>query len=234
MIPVMIVPVINRFDLLEKMLRTLEGKVKRFVIVENSCSGYFLPPEFNTYPIHWIRPPFVSMGYGGSINAGIIQTPEEEWWAFTNADLTFGPDDPAEIVRLMDEAPGPRIVTYGFCWGAINRKLIDLVGFFDDWTLFPIYFDDNDYARRVSLAGGEYIGYKGGIVHGDDGVGSLTIRSDDRMRLANNRTFPMNKERYIEKWGGAVGEETFTTPWNSGYPLWYTKPDIDGRRDRRW
>ena len=234
MIPVMIVPVINRFDLLEKMLRTLEGKVERFVIVENSCTGYQLPSSFDTYPIFWIRPPFVSMGYGGSINAGIIQTPESPWWAFTNADLTFGPDDPDEIVRLMEIPEGPKIVTHGYCWGAVNRELVDLIGFFDDWTLFPIYFDDNDYQRRVELAGAKFIPYQGGIVHGDNGKGSLTIRSDERMLLGNYRTFPMNRQRYIEKWGGLPAQETFTTPWNSGYPLWYTKPDIDGRRDRRW
>lgn len=233
-IPVLICPVINRFDLLEKMLTTVGHAAERIIVVENSCTGYLLPPEFDSLPVSYIRPPLVSLGYGGSLNAGIVQTADAPWWAFTNNDITFGPDDPDEIKRLMEVDLEPRMVTHGFCWGAINRACVDRVGLIDDWTIHPIYFDDNDYERRCRLGGVDWVPYQGGSVHGDEGVGSLTIRSDDRMKLGNDRTFPMNRQRYIEKWGGPPTEEQYDTPWNTGYPLWYTKPDIDGKRDRSW
>ena len=236
LIPVLICPVINRFDLLERMVRSIRGSVERFVIVECSCSGYSLPSEFDDLDVVYIRPPLVSLGYGGGINAGIIQTAGAPWWAFTNADIVFGPEDPPEIERLMNETQNPRMVTYGFAWGAINPATIDRVGLIDDWTFFPIYFDDNDYSRRCLLGGVEIINYKGGIVHGakEDGDGSVTIKSSDQYREGNNRTFPVNYNKYLEKWGGPPGWETFTTPWNSGYPLWYTKPDITGKHSRNW
>lgn len=234
MIPVLICPVINRFDLLEKMLRSVGRAANLVVIVENSCSGYNVPEDLEDLRIAYIRPPLVSLGYGGSINAAVIQTSGAPWWAFTNNDVTFGPDDPAEIERLMNEADGPRMVTHGFCWGAFNRAVVNTVGLIDDWTLHPIYFDDNDFERRCRLGGVEWIPYQGGIVHGDEGVGSLTIRSSAQYAVANARTFPENQLRYVAKWGGLPGNEQFTTPWNTGYPLWYTKPDIDGKYRRNW
>ena len=234
MIPVLICPVISGFDLLEKMLRSVGSSAERIIVVENSCSGYTLPEEFDSLPVSYIRPPLVSLGYGGSINAGIIQTPGAPWWAFTNHDIVFGPDDPAEIERLMNEASGPRVVTHGFCWGALNRDVVRQVGLVDDWTFHPIYYDDNDFYRRCQLANVEWVPYQGGIVHGDEGVGSKTIRSSDRFRIGNERTFPINGGNYYAKWGGMPGSERFTTPWDSGYPLWYTKPDIDGKHSRNW
>jgi len=232
-IPVLICPVINRFDLLERMLPSVASSVEQIVIVDNSITGYQAPPEIER--VAYIRPPLQGLGYGGGINAGIIQTSEAPWWAWSNADIVFGPDDPAEIERQMSQ-PGPRVMTFGFAWGALNREAIDRVGLIDDWTYHPIYFDDNDYQRRCELGGVEWVGYQGGIRHGEKGAGtdgSVTI-GEERFKKANHVSFPINEQRYVEKWGGMPGSERFTTPWDTGYPLWYTKPDIDGKRDRRW
>src|SRR5207244_4166695 len=100
----------------------------------------------------------------GSINFLIAQTPDAPWWFWASNDIVFGPGDLAEIVALMDGAGrGPRIVTNDYSWGAINRAVVDTIGLFDDWSFYPIYFDDNCLAYRCKLAGIEWVRYEGGI-----------------------------------------------------------------------
>lgn len=97
------------------------------------------------------------------------------------------------------------------CW-VMNRNCYNTVGTFDN-NLFPAYYEDNDYQRRVVLSGLSYgtCGNLGDISH----YGSATIQLDNNKRLANDVTFMMNKEYFIKKWGGLPGQETYTTPFNN-------------------
>lgn len=236
MIPVLICPVLNRFDLLEKMLKTVDCPVGQVVVVDNSCTGYEVPTNIIDAPVGYIRP-FTGIGYGGAINAGITQTAYASWWLWASNDLTWGPGDLGFISKHMESAfrdVVARFISHGFIYGAINAAAIDKVGLVDDWEFFPIYEDDIDYYRRLKLGKVEVVHYKGGIIHGDEGVGSLTIRSDDNIKRRNSSSHSDNTLRYIAKWGGKNGAERYDTPFDSGYPLWYTKPDIRGRARRMW
>jgi hypothetical protein len=126
-------------------------------------------------------------------------------------------------------------MTGGFTWAAINQAAVAKVGLVDDWSFFPIYFDDNDYHYRAHLARVEWSEIVGGWSHGDaQHTGSMTINSDPKAQKANHSSFEENKRRYIEKWGGMPGFEEYLSPWNTGWPVWVTQPDIAGRRDRTW
>jgi GT2 family glycosyltransferase len=229
-IPVFIAPVISRFDLLGRMLASVDVPVERGIIVDNSCTGYAAREPWRV-----LVPPYGGMGYTGGINAGIAQTPEAPWWMWASNDVLFGPGDLAAIAQLMAEAEGARLVTHGFTWGAINRACVETVGLFDEWSFWPIYFDDTDYLNRCILGGVDWIVYEGGIRHGADGhANSVTIKSDVRHEDANNRSWALNRQAYIEKWGGPPGKETFSSPWNSGLPLWAVRPDPAGRAARVW
>lgn len=237
-IPVIICPCISRFDLLEEQIASVDYPVDRFVVVDNSCAGW-QSRVGNGYirSLEYIRP-ILNLGYPGGINAGLFQTPDAPWWIFTNADIRYGPGALARTDQVMSEARGPLFFTNinaAYAFGALNREAVKVVGMFDEWSCYPAYFDDNDWDYRRTLAGVARIDEEVGVHHGDDdGRGSLTIRSDSRYRLANDRTFATNRSNYLAKWGGLPGEEKFTTPWNSGLPLWALRPDIDGVRDRRW
>lgn len=232
MIPVLIAPVISRFDLLERMLESVDHPVKQTIVVDNSCTGW---TTNNHYPIDYLHP-VSGLGYGGAINAGIMQTADAPWWMWASNDVRWHPGALAEIAALMEGYKKPRIVTGGFTWAAVNPALINTVGLIDEWSFFPIYYDDNDYQYRCKLAGIEWIEWwDKGTDHGDAGKpGSMTINSDPLLRKRNDVTFAENGKRYIEKWGGMPRKEVYKSPWNTGYPVWYTKPDITGRAKRIW
>jgi GT2 family glycosyltransferase len=228
MIPVLICPVLSRFDLLERMIASIDHPVGRLVIVDNSLTGYSNPEAAVIRPI-------TGLGYPGGINAGILQTPDAPWWAWVNNDIEFGPGDLAHIAEVMDAAQGPTHLTGSDrrlrnAYGAMNAACIDTVGLFDDWAFYPIYFDDDDYEYRCRLGGVEWLTYDGTINH----AGSMTINSDEHLRAENSRSFMQNRARYIAKWGGVPGHECFSRPYDLPVPLSYSAPDIAGRAMRLW
>lgn len=83
-------------------------------------------------------------------------------------------------------------------------------GFFDE-HFFPAYFEDNDYhyrmkqkdlkALKTNLA--MYFHY-----------GSRTIEADEEVKTQSNTGYTINREYYINKWGGRPGSEKFATPFD--------------------
>jgi hypothetical protein len=238
-IPALMIPFINRMDLLARLLASIDEDVERLLVVNNSMEMTGLRPfvqHRNAGHVNVHTPAYEPLGYGGAINHSIMQSPEAPWWMWASTDVQFHPGHLASVERRMNEATGPRIITGGFTWAAVNRELVDTVGLIDEWSFFPIYFDDNDYHRRCDLAGVEWIeDWDQGSTHGDAQHGaSLTIRSDPAAESANARSFKLNRDAYLAKWGGLPGHETFTTPWDSGLPVWAVRPDMAGRNSRRW
>jgi hypothetical protein len=212
------------------------------VIIDNSCEDYRVPnlPEYDHLQISYIRP-IINIGYGGGLNAGISQTPDAPWWMFVNADVFFSPETLAQVEVAMTGVSDPRFIATGtvnpFACGALNRALVEKVGLFDEWTFFPAYFEDNDYAYRMGLQGIEQVVLPIEVYHGDD-IGpehaSATIRSSQHYADANNRTFVENRRRYVQKWGGEPRQETFTQPWHREVPLSHVEIDLAGRARRSW
>lgn len=234
-IPVLIAPVLNRYDLLDRMLASIDHRVELLLVIDNGLKGHEPPFTglFDSYET--VVPPATGMGYGGAVNYGITQTADAPWWMWVSNDVVFEPGTLETIATRMRLDPGPVVVTGGFTWGAINAAAVDKIGLVDEWSFFPIYFDDNDYHYRTWLAGVEWVEWVEGWKHGDDEhPGSVTIRSDQKLLERNHQTFEANKARYIEKWGGLPGAETYTTPWNEGGSVRTVKPDISGRASRRW
>lgn len=231
MIPVLVTSIINRPDLLDRMFDSLDVPVGRALVVDNGRVGY------RREGAAVFEPPFHSLGWPGSINFGIMQTPDAPWWLFVNNDAYFEPGTLARLVGRMELAgERPLLTTQGFTVGALTRACVDAVGLFDDQSFYPIYFDDNDYAYRCQLAGvpleRDHWCLEGDV--GQSDVSSLTIKSDETLSHANNRTWQLNRQAYVNKWGGPPGRELFTTPWGRDIPIWATKPDPAGRYARLW
>lgn len=231
-IPVLICPIVNGEDLLRRMLASVDEPVGQLVIVDMT------PGQRVDIPgARYIRP-LESLGLAGAINAGIMQTPGAPWWMFASHDLVFGPGDLREITELMEAGPGPCFITgdraderlLRNAYGAVNLAAIEAVGLLDEHTFFPLYFDDDDWQWRCQLGGVEWVEYNGTIAHDR----SSTIRHAGAAE-GNARTYPENRRRYVEKWGGPPGREAFVTPWGlPGVPLSFTRPDPRGRAARRW
>ena len=240
MIPVIVIPAISRFDMLEANLARIDHPVGRVVIVDNSLSGYtWTPPEGSPIERVDIIRPILGIGVTGGFNAGVMQTPEAAWWVFSSTDIAYGPGDLAAIEELITEYPDvPTVVTGSRdderllrgAYMAVNRATVEAVGLYDEWAFWPLYYEDDDYVRRCELGGVDWIEYDGGIGHDR----SITIRSDQNAASNNRRTFPECARRYAEKWGGMPGQETFDTPYGLPVPLSYCKVDLAGRAERIW
>lgn len=241
MIPFLIAPAYNRHDLLARMLRSVDVPVERGLIIDNGRTLRDSPDcdavlkQAGRLNLSILTPPFTSIGYGGSINFSILQAPDVPWWCWASNDVEFFPGTLATMASRMSD-PEPRLYSGTFAWGAMNRALIETVGLIDEHSFFPIYFDDNDYVYRCRLAGVDVIEVWGeGVSQGDgEHAASLTIRSDAETEKANNDSFPRNERAYHEKWGGEPLAEQYQSPWNSGMPVWVTRPSVDGRRVRMW
>lgn len=205
MIPVLITAVLNRPELLDKMLASVDVKVGTTFIVDNgdvlTLTGYG--------PSLRIIQPGHNLGVAASWNLGLKATPDAPWWFICGFDMTFAPGDLERFADEMDVRTGPRIgILEDFSAFAISRECLELVGYFDE-NFHPAYFEDNDYGWRAKLAHVELFR----VEHGSKHVGSATIYGNPDYMAQNHETFRANRDYYIAKWGGLPGQENWTSPF---------------------
>lgn len=85
-----------------------------------------------------------------------------------------------------------------------------------DEGFVPAYHEDNDYHRRLELAGfGDRIfGINLPFLH----YGSGTLEGNPQMRETWGRKFQACQQYYIQKWGGLPGQETYPYPFDMRNP----------------
>ena len=231
MIPVLITALVNRPDLLDRLADSIDAEVERKLVVDNGHTG-------------WTRegwtvfaPPFLGLGWPGALNFGIEQTPDAPYWIGVNNDAWFEPGVLAELAARIEAADGPLVIHHEWTVFAMNRAVVQTIGLFDVHSFYPVYYDDTDYSYRCHLAKipvvDDRVWVREGDVDGPD-MASMTIRSDHTMSRENDRTWNLNHQAYVAKWGGPPGSERFRSPWNKNLPLWATRPDMDGRAARVW
>ena len=93
---------------------------------------------------------------------------------------------------------------------SFNMTMVREVGPWD--TILPNYFADNDYYRRLRLAGYEVIETSLPVTHVGGGIN--TINSDPRRRFLNGVAYPLYERYYAAKWGGTPGREMYVQPFN--------------------
>ena len=218
LIPVLGVPVLNRADLAERMLDSVDVDAAETLVILNgnpdetrSC----LEGRHATYV-----DPGCNLGVAASWNFIIRARPAAPWWLIVNADIEFGAGDLGRLVDVMRDPAARVACLYDFGAFAINQAAVDTVGWFDE-NFHPIYFEDNDYRRRCALAGVPVKSLLSRTRHDN----SSTIASGYARH--NERTFPRNLDYYVEKWGGPPNQETVTAP---------RTPVLDRRRlvDNAW
>jgi len=162
----------------------------------------------------------------------------------SNDDILFGEHDRdvlLEKVPKMREYPivcasgydesVDSNVSLGYACFVVNPILLDTVGYFDE-NIFPAYFEDIDHARRIVLSGLSEASVELGVWHGRSATLS---RGDDLFRRSVMQAFLENKKYYIRKWGGEIGHETYTTPFDAdfGYLIdWDSRLNPYGLFDR--
>ena len=98
---------------------------------------------------------------------------------------------------------------------ACSYSLMDKIGWFDP-AFYPAYYEDIDMDRRLKLA--ECKTHKSQFLHYEEqnGIGSHTFMNSRGTPLEKtiNDGYKHNKEYYIDKWGGDIGDEKYSTPFN--------------------
>lgn len=206
----LIVPVLNRYDLLQRMVDSIDYPIELLLIIDNGDQLECLDvPDF-VEEVRVLKMP-TNQGVAGSWNLGIKLLPFEKVWFFSSADTVYKPGALANLAKAQPDNitlcdSFPHWQTF-----AIGERVVKTIGLFDE-NLFPIYFEDNDYTKRASLDGIGIV-YADVPVHHDN---SSTITSDHNLARQNQRTYGNNQDYFQNKHDG----------------LWHWS--LDRRRDNYW
>lgn len=216
MIPVLIIPVLNRYDLLNQSLDSIDYEVEELLIINNGLEeNYSYNSNKNIKRVRILSLPS-NLGVAGSWNLGIKLYPHAPFWTISSAD-TIIPDG---WIKKIIEMSGREYFVQG--WGynffTIGEDIVRNVGLFDEY-IYPAYYEDNDYSDRIIIAGLEDRIINSGL-HLDPTKGSQTIYSDSNFMNRNHYTFEKNKEYYLSK--KTSGDYT-CRGW-----------ELDRRRDGEW
>jgi GT2 family glycosyltransferase len=154
MIENLIVPVLNRYDLLQRMLDSVDVKVGHLLVIDNGASqqtALTLDLGDNFKKVTHLPMP-ANLGVSGSWNLGIKSFPYAQRWFIVSNDVVFEPG----ALEKLSQARRDEITLTGDAphWQAfaLGDEAVNDIGLFDE-SLFPAYFEDNDYSRRAEFVG---------------------------------------------------------------------------------
>lgn len=214
MIPVLGFATLKRFDLADRLVKSIDHPVEHLVIIDNSGTGSYIPPKSTFVKNTWVLPIPFGLGLVGAWNLIIKSTPYAPYWVLVNDDAWFEAGSLKKICHEADPATisFPNIIPHWSC-AIFGEQVVAKVGLYDE-RFYPLYFDDNDIQRRIEHAGFEpkWIDAK---VHHDN---SSTLNSG--FVEMNGRTYGKNQELLNHK----IASEDYTQgEWS-----------LQVRRDNRW
>lgn len=207
------IPVLNNYIGLDTLIESIEkGTIKpdQYYIVDNGNKIKEVTLERML-----VYSPGRNLGVASSWNWFIDKTTEIR--IILNDDLIFY-EDTLEVF-LDQYSEHTLTITEGtgalnaFSFFSIPDHLINTIGKFD-YQFHPAYFEDNDYFRRMKLAGYDYSVAKNcNTIH----TGSQTTKNFSAEEMEqHHRNFRKNQAYYIRKWGGLPTHELFNVPFDKG------------------
>ena len=145
-IPVISIPILNRYDLLDASLNAVDFPVGEILIINNGTEIY--QPKRKDLNVRVLNLPS-NLGISASWNLAIKLYPHESFWVFASADTIWRPGG---LEKLFNMSGKSRLVTThrGFCVFSLGEDLVRGVGLFDEY-FYPYLFEDSDYAERVRI-----------------------------------------------------------------------------------
>ena len=193
MIPVLGFLTFSRFDLADRLLASIDYPVEHLVIIDNSGKREYAPVKPDLVKNLWFIQLPHGLGYGGGLNLIIKSTPFAPYWVLLNDDSVLSPG----ALQKINEKVNTQAINFlsifpkwsGFVLG---EGAVLKAGLFDE-RFHPIYFEDNDYERRLIAAG-----VPSNFIH-------ASLRHDNSSTLnsgfdaENNATFASNRALYNRK-----------------------------------
>ena len=219
-IPVLSIPVLNRYDLLEESLKSIDFPIKEILIINNGIQEYV--PSRTDLNIRVLNLPS-NLGLSGSWNLTIKLYPHEKYWVFTSADTYWVPGS-LEKLSLISNESSLLTSDHGFSCFSIGEDVVRQVGLFDE-RFYPYLFEDDDYRERLfrvmKQENGLHLSFDNTKfkVISPSGQGT-TISSDSKLLERFKVTRLFNKQHYMLK-----ESQNFEIP-----SYW----DLDARRAQEW
>lgn len=212
-LPLLGVPILNRFDLLERLLRSLDHPVHTLAIVDNSDGrgeGRGLLEQLVTrgHPLIervCVATPFRNMGVAGSWNLILRSFPEAAVVLLANNDVQLSPGGLRSALNaLSGSAPCFLPMLPGadrFSAFLLTAGAWDLLGLFDE-NFHPAYCEDADYLERIAaqpLVQTIELPPLQQAMAACNPAGSATIASDPRLAAHNRVSFQLNRLWLLSK-----------------------------------
>ena len=253
-IPVLGLPILNKPELMQRMLESVDHDVQRLYIIDN---GGVVSPDmvrsFRANDIHIANPGY-NMGVGPAWNAIIKANIQAPWWFISSNDMRFERGCLARLVDDMEAHAGSPhlariVIGHDKPWGhhfgafALNAECVDRIGWFDE-NIQPIYYEDTDYIARMNIA----LTYDNGFTLSD--IESQSTHSSQESwknnvhhKEGNARSWNINRDYFDAKWNAADGvKETarFDRPFgDDGYQGYdgirgWPQPLVSTMREQDW
>ena len=194
MVPVVIIPVLNRYDLLERCLDSLDFPVDKIIIIDNGGKieeDCLVMPRHSRHGKTYTLDMPSNLGVATSWNLGIKMTPFASGWILLNSDAWFMPN---KLEQFWEQCyPNEIHLTGSPEWACawIGSDVVKDVGLFCE-AFHPAYFEDNDYERRAVRLGKNIRKSQDIIMHDN----SSTLLSDVAYQAKNSATFNSNHELF--------------------------------------
>lgn len=232
MIPCLATVLVNRKDLLQRLIDSIDHPVGVLYVVNNGRES-----------LHDIRRnPLVqdyqeqvngeNVGCAGGWNQCIdfaFNRRKYEYLMIFGNDIQCSPGDLEKIAFAIRPDTDFISANWAFSSWGITRHGFGKLGWLDE-EVWPAYGEDVDFWRRVQLHGNiNQVSVDTSMVHGEaPHWGSSTIYSDPELRRRNHVTHDRNLKYLESKWGWdrhkPMESAKFSRPFgNSGSPLWSWK-----------
>jgi GT2 family glycosyltransferase len=207
------IPTLNRADLLipslEAYAKDFDG-IKIYIVDNGNQIELFNWLNQVDNPNHEVVFPSENLGVAKSWNTLLDSIyKEHEYALILNDDIYLGLHK-NYIENLIERYQSQVLLTNPIDWCVFLMPKSTYIehGKFDE-QFYPAYCEDNDYVYRLKLKGQKVFKTPDLIpkVH----RASMTLERDYTLQTAYHE----NKEKYIEKWGGAPDFELFKKPYNN-------------------
>jgi len=193
MIPVLGFLTYSRFDLADRLLASIDFPVEHLVIIDNSGKREYQPIKPDLVKNLWFIQVPHGLGYGGGLNLIVKSTPFAPYWVLLNDDSVLAPGALKKISEQVDtEAINFLSIMPKWSGFVLGEGAVLKAGLFDE-RFHPIYFEDNDYERRLQAAGVKD-NFIHAVLHHDN---SSTLNSG--FHSQNDLTFKRNGDLFRRK-----------------------------------
>lgn len=194
MIPHLIVPVLNRYDLLQRMVSSIDYPVGHLLIIDNGAGldRLDVPDVVDQYTV--LKMP-ANLGIAPSWNLGVKSFPFSEVFYFTSNDVVY---QPGTLERLHKQSVSDQVtICEAFPhWQtfSVGEQVFSRCGLFDE-SIFPMNWEDDEFQWRVGSYGFNVV--KVDLPMGHDAHASF--RSDDHYARRNTETYHSNELYFRSK-----------------------------------